>query len=110
MTSDNPSVCPSLQPLGWPSVGESLGDTDGSLAGLQADDTNQYHFRFTLPASLPSSFDGKWGQIHYGVKVKFARHRKNRIEQETPFSVIGAVDVHREPELQVGGATVNHDR
>ncbi|KAI0219853.1 Arrestin domain-containing protein 17 [Lamellibrachia satsuma] len=96
--SGRPSVCLSLLQL----------DVDDSSADQQPEDVKKYQFRFTLPASLPSSFDGKWGQIHYGVKVIFDRHRKRRIEQDTPFCVIGAVDVNKEPEMQVA-ATADGD-
>ena len=58
-------------------------------------------FEFTLPRSLPASFDGQWGQVKYGVRAILVRPWKFDIEREKEFEVTGYVDMNEEPDFAV---------
>ena len=63
--------------------------------------SHEFPFEFTLPTSLPASFDGQWGQVRYVVKAILSRPWKYDIEREKNFEVKGYSDLNEEPELAV---------
>lgn len=62
---------------------------------------HNYPFEFDLPHDLPGSFDGRWGQVRYGVKVTLVRPWKFDIEREKDFTLRCVIDLNDEPELAV---------
>ena len=65
----------------------------------------RYAFELILPRHLPSSFEGRWGQIVYGVKMTLERPWKRDIEVDRNFIVESVIDFNEEPEVLVSSDT-----
>jgi hypothetical protein len=65
--------------------------------------TYTYPFAYELPASLPASFQGKWGAIAYSARLSMERAgwRADDIEREQDITVRASYDLNEEPELVV---------
>lgn len=72
-------------------------DDDGVLIcpGL-----HKYHFEYTIPVDLPSTFDGKWGHIIYSTRFTLETSRTMSFDlvKERKFVVTGILDLNDEPE------------
>lgn len=60
-----------------------------------------YNFEFTLPAGLPSSFEGEFGHIRYIATVVLDIPRWPNDVFQQPFTVIKPLDLNDDPELRV---------
>ena len=56
-----------------------------------------YPFELALPPTLPSSFEGKHGYVRYTATATVDRPWKFDHETKEPFTVIGTLDLNREP-------------
>ena len=63
----------------------------------------KYPFEYQLPASLPASFQGRWGQVAYSARLSLERGGwvLGELEREQEFSVRACYDLNEEPELVV---------
>lgn len=53
-----------------------------------------YTFHIILPENLPTSFDGKYGQIHYEIITTIDRFSRSPKIFKLPFTVIQPVDLN----------------
>ena len=60
-----------------------------------------FQFAYTLPRDLPSSYDGRWGSVRYGVKATLSRPGRFDIERDADLSVTAHLDLNADPELAV---------
>jgi len=61
---------------------------------------NKYPFNVELPNHLPSSCDGKWGQIQYSIKVVIQRGKwKQDLEKVIDIEVHDLVDFNEDPQI-----------
>jgi len=83
-----------------------------AAASASADATNEetvvlaagnhgFQFDYTLPRDLPSSYQGRWGQVKFTVKATLKRPCRFDIERETEMNVIAYLDLNDDPELAV---------
>ena len=60
-----------------------------------------FQFDYTLPSDLPSTFEGRWGEVKYVVKATLKRPCRFDIEREAALTVTAHLDLNDEPELSV---------
>ena len=60
-----------------------------------------FPFQFQLPYSLPSSFEGVYGYVRYGIKCCIDRPWKFDHKTKSPFTVIGMLDLNQVPDAMV---------
>lgn len=60
-----------------------------------------FQFDYTLPADLPSTFQGRWGNIKYSVKATLTRPGRFDIEREAEVKVNAHLDLNEELDLAV---------
>lgn len=77
-----------------------FGSQSGKTLELPAGVTT-YSFACVLPESLPSSFEGKYGQIRYNVKTVVDRPWKADKEFRLSFTVIKSEDLNLIPTLAI---------
>lgn len=63
--------------------------------------TQIYPFTCLLPPTLPSSFEGEFGNVRYTVKVTLDRPWKFDQETKTAFTVLSPVDLNLNSRLKV---------
>lgn len=63
-----------------------------------------FQFDYTLPSDLPSTFEGRWGEIKYSVKATLRRPCRFDIEREAELTVSAHVDLNEDPELAVSSS------
>jgi len=68
----------------------------GESSQLQAG-THRYPFTFSLPATVPSSFEGVHGSVRYTAEAKMERPWKFDHTTRSAFTVISLVDLNLEP-------------
>ncbi|XP_055854599.1 arrestin domain-containing protein 17 isoform X1 [Episyrphus balteatus] len=60
-----------------------------------------YAFHVILPNNLPTSFDGKYGQIHYEIVTTIDRPGRYPKVYKLPFTVIHPIDLNSDPIYRV---------
>lgn len=73
--------------------GSSGGESSQLTAG-----THRYPFTFSLPATLPSSFEGVHGSVRYTAEASMERPWKFDHTTRSAFTVISLVDLNLEPQ------------
>lgn len=60
---------------------------------------HEYPFSFTLPSSIPSSYEGIYGKVRYTVKATIKRpwYKADNVSDEIPFIVNVSVCLNRNP-------------
>ena len=64
-----------------------------------------YTFHVILPDNLPTSFDGKYGQIHYEIITTIDRPARYPKVFKLPFTVIQPLDLNLDTIYRVSGLT-----
>lgn len=60
-----------------------------------------YTFHVILPENLPTSFDGKYGQIHYEIIATIDRPSRYSKVYRLPFTVIHSLNLNLDPIYRV---------
>lgn len=68
-----------------------------------------YSFHVILPDNLPTSFDGKYGQIHYEIIATIDRPSRYPKVYRLPFTVIRPLDLNFDPIYRVSKFVLNVD-
>jgi len=64
--------------------------------------THKYPFSFTLPPTVPPSFEGVHGYVRYTAKATMERPWKFNHDTHSAFTVIGLLDLNLEhPQFRV---------
>ena len=63
---------------------------------------HNYPFRFQLPPTLPSSFEGAHGRVRYYLKATIDKPWKFDHTVKRPFTINSSVDLNQMPETRVG--------
>jgi len=58
---------------------------------------HRYPFTFSLPPTVPSSFEGQWGSVRYTAEATMERPWKFDHSTRSAFTVISLVDLNLEP-------------
>ena len=77
----------------------SLSDTDEGF--LLAAGNHGFQFDYTLPRDLPSTFEGRWGDVKYRVKAILRRPCRFDIEREVELTISAHVDLNDDADLAV---------
>lgn len=64
-------------------------------------DTHEIPFSFTLPKTLPSSFEGDFGYVRYSCRVTLERPWDFDIVAKRAFSVIGIEDINEDTKVRL---------
>ncbi|GBP30309.1 Arrestin domain-containing protein 1 [Eumeta japonica] len=56
-----------------------------------------FNFEFIIPKCCPSSFEHKYGNIRYEIKIIFDRASKGNKEKKIPMRVISPLDLNQDP-------------
>ena len=65
-----------------------------------------FQFDYTLPSDLPSSYEGRWGSVRYGVKATLSRPGRFDIERDAELNVTAHLDLNQDPELAVSNPPI----
>lgn len=76
-----------------------IGSKNGNEIELPAG-THGYDFTCSLPPSLPSSFEGKYGYVRYTIKVTLDRPMKFDQDTKMAFTVVHPFDLNNDPECR----------
>jgi len=89
-----------------PAVTSSTASLSAGAAGpdegfLFAAGNHGFQFDLTLPAELPGSFEGRWGDVRYSVKATLKRPSRFDIEREAELNVSAHLDLNDDTDLAV---------
>lgn len=80
-------------------LGSVTGSSSSIIDWLAGEYT--YAFHVILPDNLPTSFDGKYGQIHYEIIATIDRPSRYSKVYRLPFTVIHPLDLNFDPIYRV---------
>ena len=95
------SPASSISDMTSPSLSSCWGGAESEDGVLIPPGEHNFHFEFTLPKNLPSTYSGRWGAVRYSVKSVLERPWKFDIEREYEFTLTANMDLNEEPDLLV---------